>query len=496
MNARPPHSNTDEDLFMAHMLRCMPVARQAISDLKLTYFYDGAETPYKLIWDCAQTFWRDNGMREIPVEHMYAALQQRMHDLPEFDQASMRDNVLQTAYRIYCVPSGSLIEAEGMKQLDDFVLLRAASPMLREALETGPEGIRSFIDALKQMGVSDTPKVAAESVKPFTQQEVKLGVEPREPCGVNFVDLLLAGGPRPKEVYGLLGMSGGGKTTLSNQIAIGAARHQRRMAVFTYEEPPTPEYFVPVYACASGVNREELEKLGPGSTMADLPEDTRKQVQESMGSINDWLEFFDMSGTGGRGSRGIPEIESLLDRRAMEGNPVNGVIIDWFWPMVVRFFNRSAGTKFSEERYIAQKMCDDIKDMAARQNIWVVVNQQLAPSEGSSNKKKAWHNSAELKSFAWYFNGCFVLEPLSDQNMSTLHLSKGRSIKTNSIHVKLEGERATFVAPSGDLIYDKKLGEVVERGQQNNVPTVEEEPSLEGISITSYDDEEFGDKNG
>lgn len=495
MNVQQPHNNTDIDLFMAHMLRCMPVARQAVNDLQLGYLYDGAETPYKLIWGCAQEFWRDNGLREIPVEHLYSALQYRMGALPEFESPSMRDGVLQTAYRVYCIPQESLIESEGLKQLDDFILMRAAGPKMREALEMGPEAIRGFLGTLKQMGVSDTPKTTSVSVKPFTPQDVKLGVEPRLPCGVGFVDLLLSGGPRQREVYGLLGMSGGGKTTLSNQIALGSARRHRRAAVFTYEEPVTSEYLVPVYACASGILKEELEKLGPGSTLDDLPEEERKQVRESMEAVNDWVEFFDMSGTGGRGSKGIPEIEAVLDRKRMEGEPVETVIIDWFWPMLVRFFNRSSNTKFSEERFLAQQMCDEVKDMASRQNVWVLVNQQLAPAEGSGNKKKGWWNAAEFKSFAWYFHGCFVLEPLSDQNMTTLHLSKGRSVKTNSLHVQLQGERATFVSPSGDLIYDKNLKQVVKKGQENLVPTAEEEPSLDNIDLNSYDDEEFGGKD-
>jgi len=479
-----PHKDTDIELFIAHLIRCPVVSRQASTDLPLTLFYDGAETPYKLIWGCALDFWRNNGVRIIPVEHLYAALQQRMSGLPEFSIAEARDSVLQAAYRVYCVPDTSLIENEGLKQLEDFILMRAAAPKLREALTTGPEGLRDFMSTMRRMGVSDTPKVSSESVKPFLKGEVRLGVEPRRPCGATFIDLMLQGGPRPKEVYGLLAISGGGKTTLSNQIAVESARVHRRAAVFTYEEPLSNEYFIPTYACASGLERSVFESLPPGSGLDSLAAENRIQVEKSMGEINDWIEFFDMSGTGGRGHKGVAEIDALLEQAKAKNKPIETVIVDWFWILVVRYFNRSANSKFEQERHFAQQMCDALKELAARQNVWILVNQQLAPDKGSSSKKKTWMDSAEVKSFAWYFNGCFVLEPLKE-DITTLHLSKGRSVKTNSMPMRLDGARATFVPASGDFVYDKRLGKYVPKGQGNLVPQAEEpEPSLN----------EFGDQ--
>lgn len=486
-----PHSMTDLDLFMAHLLRCQTVARQAQIELKLTYLYDGAETPHKLVWACALDFWRDNGMRDIPVEHLYSALAQRMDGLPEFADTVSKDAVLQAAYRIYCIPETSLIEQEGFRQLDDFILMRAAGPKLREAMDLGPAGIRNFLSELKKMGVSDTPQVSSESVKPFMMEEVRLGVDPREPCGVTFIDLMLQGGPRPREVYGLLGISGGGKTTLSNQIAVGSAKTKRRAAVFTYEEPLSNEYFIPVYSCASGLPRDTFEKLAKGSKLTDIPDEQRGKVTESMSAINEWAEWFDMSGTGGRGSKGVGEIEAILERRRAEGRPISTVIIDWFWVMVVRYFNRSSNSKFDQERHFAQMMCDELKNLAARQNVWILVNQQLAAAQGGKNKKMGWYDSAELKSFAWYFNGCFVLEPLKDQNIATLHLSKGRSVKTNSMQLQLDGEHATFRAGSGDIIYDKKLNKYVKKGTENNVPVADTDEIPQLIS-----EAEFGGLNG
>jgi len=309
----------------------------------------------------------------------------------------------------------------------------------------------------------------------------------------------MKGGPRPKEVYGLIAISGGGKTTLSNQVAIESARLHRRAAVFTYEEPLSNEYFVPVYSCASGLSRDVFEAIPNGSGMDSLEEKNRIQVAKSMDEIKDWIEFYDMSGNvNGRGNKGVAEIEAIIERCRAAGKKIDTVIIDWFWVLVVRYFNRSANAKFDQERHFAQQICDDIKAMAARQDVWVLVNQQLAPDKGSSNKKKSFTDSAELKSFAWYFNGCFVLEPLKE-DVTTLHLSKGRSVKVSSMPLKLDGDRARFISGIGDLSYDKRLGIYVPKGQENFVPGTEDEPAepkLNFDAINDFGDNEFKSAGG
>lgn len=482
-----PHGQVDIELFMAHLLRCPTVSRQAKSVVKVNYFREGGESAFKLIWATALDFWENHGVQLIPIEHMYSALQQRMGDSAEFQSAERQQMVLETAYRVYCYDAASLIPDVACQQIEDFVLMRGLAPKAQEALEMGASGLREFLAESRKLGASTTTIASEEGVKPFIQGDEKLGVEPRRPCGVRFIDAMLKGGPRPREVYGLLGMSGGGKTTLSNQVAIESARKRRRAAVFTYEEPLSNEYFLPVYACASQVSRDLLENLGPGGSMADLPPDMAAKVRTSMAEIDNYIEFHDMSGP--RGVKGISGIEATLERCRDKGEPVETVVIDWFWILVMRQFNAGRRGRQDQERIFSQGVLDELKEMAARQNVWVLVNQQIAPGEGNKGRKKHWSDSAEVKSFAWLLNGCFVLEPMNDQQICNLHLSKGRSLKTSSTLLKLDGEHATFVSLSGDVCYDKRLKKYVPKDQMNKVPGVDDEKI--DTSLISYDETEF-----
>lgn len=453
---------------MAHLLRDQKVFLQANRLLKLEYFEEPAESQYKLMWACAQQFWKDNN-KLIPVEHLYAMLQDRMRGTPRFGLPETQEAVLQSAYRIFCVPETSLFSEVAFKQIEAFINVRGLAPKMAEAVERGSEGIREFMSSMKRE-VGTQVCSGAEAVTPFLTAP-KLGVLPRIPTGVTFIDLMLNGGPRIGEVYGFLGESGGGKTTMSNQVAISYARSKHRVAVFTYEEPVSNEYLIPVYACASGVSRNALEALPADFDPSQLDADTSERLKKAMDVIGPYLAFYDMSGIyDKRGYGGVEEIASILAQARDNGNPYEAIVIDWFWVLMTRVFGRDRKSKIDDERKYAQDVCDQIKNLAREFNVWALVMQQMAPAAAGGKKKKSWREAAEMRSFAWYFHGCLVLEPLNEQKIGALHLSKGRNMSAASTMVKLDGEHATFVSLSKDMVHDKRQDRWIDKGKVNAVP--------------------------
>lgn len=453
---------------MAHLLRNQKVFLQANRLLKLEYFEEPAESQYKLMWACAQHFWKENN-KLIPVEHLYSMLQDRMRGSPRFSLVETQQAVLMSAYNIFCVPDTSLLPDVAFKQLEAFIHVRGLAPKMSEAVERGSDGIREFISSIKRDSV---PQVisGAEAVTPF-MSSLRLGVAKRVSTGVTFVDMLLNGGPRLGEVYGFLGESGGGKTTMSNQIAISCARTKQRVAVFTYEEPVSNEYLIPVYSCASGVSRAKLESLPEGYDHSQLDPDTSERLKKAMDVIGPYLSFYDMSGIyDKRGYGGVEELASILAQARDSGNPYSVVVIDWFWVMMMRVYNRDRKSKIEDERKYAQDICDQIKNLAREFNVWILVMQQLSPSEAGKKKKKSWREAAEMKSFAWYFHGCMVLEPLDENKITKLHLSKGRNMAASTALIRLDGDHASFISLSKEMVFDQRQGKFIDTSKVNAVP--------------------------
>jgi hypothetical protein len=75
-----------------------------------------------------------------------------------------------------------------------------------------------------------------------------------------------------------------------------------------------------------------------------------------------------------------------------------------------------------------------------------------------------------MKSFAWYFHGCLVLDTLNEQKIAGLHLSKGRNMSASSTLVKLDGDYATFVSISKDMVHDKRQDRWIDKSKVNAVP--------------------------
>jgi RecA/RadA recombinase len=458
------------ELFLAHLLRSQKVFLQANRLLKLEYFEEPNESPYKLMWACAQWFYSEH-KQLIPVEHLYTALLDRMKGSPRFSRPEMQQNVLNLAHRIFSIPAENLIPDAAFAQLTSFINMRGVAPRMSEAVEKGADGIREFISSIKRDSI---PQVVtgAEAIAPFLSA-LRLGVLPRIPTGVQFVDILLNGGPRLGEVYGLLGESGGGKTTLSNQIGVSSAKRKQRVAVFTYEEPVSNEYLIPVYANAAGISRNALElSVDPSTHSFDA--DTKSKLDQAQAQVGKYLSFYDMSGiTDKKGYGGVEEISSILLQAREAGNPFEAVIIDWFWVMMTRVFNRDRKSKIDDERKYSQDLCDQIKNMACEHKIWILVNQQLSPAAAAGKRRKSWRDSAEMRSFAWYLHGCLVLEPFSDDTKVTkLVLSKGRNMDTSFSMVKLNGEFATFVSMSKDVIMDPRSGKWIDPKKKNAVPDI------------------------
>lgn len=466
---RNSFSRLELDMLLCHAVRSMPVMRAAFGRMKVEQFIPDAEFVHQLVWATASEFY-DAHKKGIPESAMRAILDKKKEDNPDYFGGNIYDNILATVIFIYGLPEQDLVPSYGIELVKRFIGERQIGVQFIGAAQSGVlqrQHLWEMLDTAQQLDAL-TPQ---PTILPFSSRSGPLlGVKPREPTGVTFLDVLMNGGPRKGELYGFLAPSGGGKTTLANQIAINYAMSGKHVMVFTYEQPPDAEYMIPIYACAAQADRNKFERIvNFNGDMSFLDEKERERFERMGKIIGENLHYRDMTA----GSRyGADEIKALVEQEQQEAKvKVDAIIVDWFWPMVTRSYDRlelGRGKK-KEVRGYAQDQIDRLKVICVELGVWGWLTHQLKPDAAKKNKIMDFEDAAELKSFAWYMNGCFCLSKMDDECLAPLKFSKARSHKSDHTIIKLLGNIATFV-DAANMVFDPRQKKYVERGKENAVP--------------------------
>ena len=88
------------DVLLAHLVRSMQVLLIAVTKLKATDFDDMTETGHRLIWACAESFYKEHG-RAIPLEILYAEIEKRARDYPQLGDPNLLQAVYNLAYDLF-----------------------------------------------------------------------------------------------------------------------------------------------------------------------------------------------------------------------------------------------------------------------------------------------------------------------------------------------------------------------------------------------------------
>lgn len=453
------------DLLVTYMIRLEEISRMAVKKVDVEDFNENSEYGHLVIWDTFKVHYL-KFQQMMTYEMMIATLERK-----SIDDDRLQGQVLQSIYdlvhQMYEVPVAEMQAAYAYSLMETFLMRRRFHDYLLETAEKGLTPVTMLTELTERFRSSIIS--SAPSVYPFGGNRL-LGACVRELTGVEFLDPLL-GGVRPGEVYMLLGPSGGGKTTFSHQLATTYARDRRKVVVvFSYEESITSEYMIPVYACAAHIPRKVLEST---PNFENLPDNYRRTFEEAEQMIGHYLIYMDHSGTGVNkaGHGGVEEIDAALERYKQDGVVVAGVIVDWFYPMLIRKYsgiNLGRG-KEMDLRAFGIAMVDELKAMASNRNVWVWVTQQVASANATSKRDIEWNNAAENKSLAWFMNGCFTLGAKDGYGICTLKYSKARSMPGGKTFIQLDGDFARFKALSGDFKQDRD-GNFFRESDGNKIP--------------------------
>jgi len=314
--------------------------------------------------------------------------------------------------------------------LHRFLFERGVVAPLRRIMSSGfstpgayPEGLDGYLEDL----VTQQRRMAA----PDTLPTVMLAPPPGEllrpacafvPTGLNMFDERF-NGQRRGDVNGIIGVTGGAKTTLMIYMAVRAAQlswlegHDRceQVAYFTYEEPVwrlRPRF----QSAAMYIPRETLEVLTDANQLARTPQDYERGLAPDSPSEYDrycsnsnWLNqtvvAFDLSGSDAHPMAGqgyVPEISAILDQWAQRtGRGFRSVFVDYAGLSCDRFM---AAMSYDESklRHLLRSFGNECKkSIAEKFNCTTWVAQQIRGDACNKNPTALLHHNdaSESKSF-------------------------------------------------------------------------------------------------
>lgn len=407
----------------------------------LTYIqstdFGPSERAHSTIWSCASEYFKK--YEKLPeLDTLYGLLGTLFANSEGFSDASVQNYIYQFTYNLFSL---TLNTSYGIDILQSFIYVRRFRSRIFSWAEKGGVNPRDFKVELDGLRLEMSK---ASPVTPFSRDISP--VAGHMMTGVSFVDLMTGGGPCCGELIGFLAPSGGGKTTIANQIGVEMANLGRKFVIFQFEQSLTSgKYFQGVYSCATGINRNRI-KNNFLDDLSCFSAKEKEKIEESKKSLEGNLFFFDMSGIGSSastGQGGVMELDSVINSLANKGIKIDGFAIDWFLPMADRAY-AMAGSK-REERKFYQSMMDQLKKLAERHKVFCWVNHQIAPAAAGKRSGLKQTDSAEFKSFSWMCDICFTLTNLDIDGCGLFCVDKNRNGVKSSKFVKLDGPYAKFI---------------------------------------------------
>jgi len=402
------------------------------------------ESPLRLIWEAVCRSYDEVGGVTFETLAHYADValrndpnstltQQQVQYIFQPDPAGLIFNIAQPDAEM-----NDLNIQHGRKVLKQFAHERTVVDPLRRVMHPGfnagiPANLPAFLKTIEQQQT----RLSTLDSLPLVTAAPEFGSAIAQPMvfkatGIPFVDTPL-GGQRVGDANGIIGVTGGGKTTLAVHMAASMANAcyveakengtEPELVVYITVEESAQKLWPRLWSAAFSIPREKLETMTDWnilSTQANMQmyeqrnqQDQKHPLSESeryqMGQVwlNKCFHLLDLSGSeehpeAGRG--GIDEIVGYVYRIAEQtGRRIRAVFIDYAGLVVEQYLQSQGGMDERNYRLLLKTFGNDCRKRIAEQfgtTCWIV--HQLKGDVGKSSPIKLMHHTdaAESKDFA------------------------------------------------------------------------------------------------
>lgn len=269
-----------------------------------------------------------------------------------------------------------------------------------------------------------------------------LRTSPRYPWGIPYWD---ASGNTwyKKELHGLLGPTGGGKTVNACNIAEAQLRAGFRVAVALYEQALEEDVAQRLYANLATIPMDFLR----GKDYEDIDPDVKGKLDRVASQYVDQLLVLDMVGENA-GNGGPQELfQHLQEERRETGFWPDIVIVDWLGEMALRYEKR-IGTQDGSMRHTMESFMSDFnqfKETPGNETTFLILHQTSTNAQAAGPGYRPKRTDAhEFRSFANKCDTCCQLGTMDNDNMCWFIPGKIRRGQRHERIIKLDGRYMRF----------------------------------------------------
>lgn len=447
----------DADLLIISMLK-LPMLRISAIDKTLEFpLFDAMMFPeHDMVWgvikDLNTVVDEDSN---IPLVYIENELKKR------FSNAN-RDTALKAALELVDLVDQATDEAFlnyslASKILDAFCVVGAKAIWINKLQQLhSAEELNGFINQMTSTATNIQANKSTDIDLPLMNPEEYIVTSKRDPTGVIILDELSEGGHSKGELAGILAPTGGGKTTLAAGILIEQAIRQNHVALFTYEQGIKGDLSERLYCLMFGDRPIDFFRYHKPNEWSDKDKEI---YRDRAGRIGRFVHVIDYADKKDQGYNGPSDIRNTLLKLAEQNNVPRYVVIDWLWPMIMRYCaGHNISAKEDTYRTIATSFMNELGQIAKEFGITIVIFHQLSTevSRASANYKPKVTDAMGFKSFSYLQDACYLIGNRDKEtNIAWALTDKSRRGTCKEMLVRLNGAYCRFEKATG-IIQDSR----------------------------------------
>lgn len=427
-------------LLMTHLVRSGAVIERAMHLLEPNDFDRVTEANSRLIWAISKQWYTQHG-KTIPKEYLTMELDNKFKELSSEFSSENIAAAHQDVHVIYAMDESVLVPDHMTRLLQEFLDERKLKPIISNLGLSEPGA--DFNELMTQLtNIHNATRVApmASMDQLFTPEGIEFKNSVRHPTGLQMIDELMGGGTAPGELYGLLGPTGGGKTTVSSMLANEIARGGQNVCLFSYETEIVPQVSNKLYGYAGKIPRDVFKHV---KSLPDLPITYRDALFKSFAEYGSRMKMVDMkkNTSRGMGVGGVPELRAQLKMYHDNGVHIDVFIVDQLLAMVDSWIV-AHGKDVNNRRAYLQQFTEEMRDVvqAGSMNCCGFVLHQVdnVAKKASPMRRPNKGDAAEDKSFDNNMHFCVQLGTKDNKNRCWLAVPKAREDEESAIIVELD----------------------------------------------------------